>query len=77
MASQWFAIGLRRSSPSEIIDRLNQEINATLADARLQARLLELGTKVFPGSAAELGTFVAEETQKWAKVVTASGAKPG
>jgi len=75
-ASQWFAMGLRASTPVEIIDRLNREIDAILADARLQARLLELGTRPFPGSAAALGRFVAEETEKWAKVVKASGAKP-
>ena len=75
-ASQWFALGLRTSSPMEIIERLNRELAAILADTRLQARLLELGTIPFPGTTAELGKFVAEETVKWAQVVKASGAKP-
>jgi len=75
-ASQWFALCLRTSSPMEIIERLNRELAAILADARLQARLLELGTIPFPGTTAELGKFVAEETVKWAQVVKASGAKP-
>jgi tripartite-type tricarboxylate transporter receptor subunit TctC len=75
-ASQWFALGLRTSTPMDIIERLNRELSAILADAKLQARLLELGTKPFPGSTAELAKFVAEETEKWAKVVKASGAKP-
>jgi tripartite-type tricarboxylate transporter receptor subunit TctC len=75
-ASQWFALGLRTSTPMEIIERLNRELGAILADANLQARMLELGTKPLPGTTAELGKFVAEETEKWAKVVKASGAKP-
>jgi tripartite-type tricarboxylate transporter receptor subunit TctC len=75
-ASQWFAIGLRKSTPAEIIDRLNQEINAVLADAKMRARLAELGTTAFPGSTADYEMFVTEETEKWGKVVKASGAKP-
>jgi tripartite-type tricarboxylate transporter receptor subunit TctC len=75
-ASQWFAVGLRKSTPAEIIDQLNREINAALADAKMRARLADLGTTVFPGSAADLAKFVAEETDKWGKVVKVSGAKP-
>ena len=75
-ASQWFAVGLRKSAPAEIVDQLNKEINAVLADAKMQARLADLGTTVFPGSAADYGTFMAEETEKWGKVVKFSGAKP-
>ena len=75
-ASQWFAAALRKSTQPEIIDELNKETGAALADPKMQARLLDLGTTVFPGSAADLDKFVAEETDKWAKVVKFSGAKP-
>ena len=75
-ASQWFAAGLRKDSPAEIIDKLNREIGVVLADARMKARLTDLGTTVFPGSAADYAKFIAEETEKWGKVVKASGAKP-
>ena len=74
-ASQWFAVGLRTSTPAEIIDQLNREINVALADAKMKTRLAELGTAAFPGSPADLAKFVAEETDKWGKVVKASGAK--
>jgi tripartite-type tricarboxylate transporter receptor subunit TctC len=75
-ASQWFAIGLRKNSPPEIIVKLNQEINEVLADEKIQARMLELGTKVLPASSIDdLAQFAAEETEKWGKVVKASGAK--
>jgi tripartite-type tricarboxylate transporter receptor subunit TctC len=75
-ASQWFALGLRKSTPAAIVDQLNRESNAALADAKMKARLADLGTTVFAGSAADLATFVAEETDKWGKVVKVSGAKP-
>jgi tripartite-type tricarboxylate transporter receptor subunit TctC len=74
-ASQWWAIGLRKSSPAEIIDKLNKEMNAILADSQLQARLTDLGTTVFAGSSADFQKFVADDTEKWAKVVKLSGAK--
>jgi tripartite-type tricarboxylate transporter receptor subunit TctC len=74
-ASQWFAVGLRKSTQAEIVDRLNNEINAILADPDMRARLADLGTTVFPGSSADFGKFLVEETEKWAKVVKASGAK--
>jgi tripartite-type tricarboxylate transporter receptor subunit TctC len=75
-ASQWFVIGLRTSTSAEIIDKLNSEINLALADAKMTARIAELGTTVFPGSAADFAKFVADETEKWGKVVKISGAKP-
>jgi tripartite-type tricarboxylate transporter receptor subunit TctC len=75
-ASQWFVVGLRKSSPAEIVDQLNKEINAVLADPKMKARFADLGTTVFPGSSADFAKFVAEETDKWGKVVKASGAKP-
>jgi tripartite-type tricarboxylate transporter receptor subunit TctC len=75
-ASQWFAVGLRRSAPTEIAEQLNREINAVLTDAKMKVRLADLGTTAFPGSLADLASFVAEETDKWGKVVKISGAKP-
>jgi tripartite-type tricarboxylate transporter receptor subunit TctC len=74
-ASQWFAVGLRKSTQAEIVDRLNKEINAILADPEMRARLADLGTTVSAGSAADFGKFITEETEKWAKVVKISGAK--
>jgi tripartite-type tricarboxylate transporter receptor subunit TctC len=74
-ASQWFAVGLRKSTPAEIVDRLNNEMNTILADPDMRARLADLGTTVLAGSAADFGKFLAEETEKWAKVVKLSGAK--
>ena len=74
-ASTWYGVGAPRNTPAEIIDRLNGEINAGLADARLKARLADLGGMALAGSAADFGAFIAEETEKWAKVVKFSGAR--
>jgi tripartite-type tricarboxylate transporter receptor subunit TctC len=68
-------IGAPRSTPAEIVGQLNKEINAGLADPRLKARFADLGASVFPGSPAEFGKFMAEETEKWGKVINFSGAK--
>jgi tripartite-type tricarboxylate transporter receptor subunit TctC len=76
-ASAWYGIGAPRNTPTEIIDRLNKEINAGLANPKLSARLAELGGTVLPGSPADLGRLIADETQKWAKVVKFAGIKPG
>jgi tripartite-type tricarboxylate transporter receptor subunit TctC len=69
-------IGAPKDTRPEIIDRLNKEINAGLADPKLKARLADLGGTVLPGSPAEFGKLIAEETEKWAKVVKFAGAKP-
>ena len=61
---------------AEIIGRLNKEVDAVLTDAKMQERLADLGTTMFRGSPAELGMFIVEETEKWAKVVKFSGARP-
>jgi tripartite-type tricarboxylate transporter receptor subunit TctC len=75
-ATSWYGIGAPRSTPAEIVERLNREINVVLANAGNRARLADLGGTVMTGSAADFGIFAAQETEKWAKVVKASGAKP-
>ncbi len=74
-ASAVQGIGAPKSTPAEIVDKLNEEINAGLADPKLKARFIDLGATVFPISPAEFGRFMAEETDKWAKVIKFSGAK--
>jgi len=68
-ASAWYGIGAPRGTPAEIIDRLNAEINAGLADPKLKARLADFGATGLAGSPADLGKLIAEETEKWAKVI--------
>jgi tripartite-type tricarboxylate transporter receptor subunit TctC len=75
-ASSWWGVGAPRNTPAEIIDRLNKEINAGLADPKMKARLADQGSTVLAGSPADFGKLIAEETEKWAKVVKFSGAKP-
>ena len=75
-ATSWFGIGAPKDTPPEIIGRLNKEINAGIADPRIKARLVDLGGTVLPGSSADFGKLIATETEKWAKVVKFSGAKP-
>jgi len=74
--SAWAGIGAPKNTPAEIIDQLNRETNAALADPKLKARVADLGGMVFPLSPAEYEKRVAEETEKWGKVVKFSGAKP-
>ncbi|MGB8745022.1 MAG: tripartite tricarboxylate transporter substrate binding protein [Pseudolabrys sp.] len=74
--SAWAGIGAPKNTPAEIIDRLNWETNAALADPKLKARVADLGGMVFPLSPAEYEKRVAEETEKWGKVVKFSGARP-
>jgi tripartite-type tricarboxylate transporter receptor subunit TctC len=75
-ASIWYGVGAPKKTPVPVIDKLNGEINAGLADPRLQARISELGGVPLKGSPAEFGTLISKETEKWGKVVKASGAKP-
>lgn len=75
-ASTWFGIGAPKNTPDEIVDKLNKEINAGIADPKVKAKIAALGGKVLPGSAAEFGKFIVEETEKWAKVVKFAGASP-
>ena len=75
-ASVVVGLGAPRKTPAEIVDTLNKEINAALADPNMKARLADLGGTVLAGSPADFGKLVAEETEKWGKVVKFSGAKP-
>jgi tripartite-type tricarboxylate transporter receptor subunit TctC len=75
-ASQWYGLGAPRSTPPVIVAKLNTEINAGLADAKMKARLADIGGEVLPGSAAEFGQLIADETEKWAKVVKFAGLRP-
>jgi tripartite-type tricarboxylate transporter receptor subunit TctC len=75
-ASQWFGIVAPRNTPAEIVDLLNKEINTALADPTMNRRFAELGGMVLPGSAADFGKFIADETEKWGKVIRAANIKP-
>jgi tripartite-type tricarboxylate transporter receptor subunit TctC len=74
-ASGWFGIGAPKNTPIEIIDKLNTEINASLADLKLQARLADLGGTVMMGSPADFGKHIADETAKWGNVIRAPDIK--
>ena len=74
-ASDWYGIGVPKNTSAEIIDKLNKEINAALADSKLKARFADLGGTVFPTSPADFGKFIADETEKWGKVIRAAGIK--
>jgi len=75
-ASQWYGVGAPNNTPVEIVDKLNKEINVGLVNSKLRAQLADLGGTVLPGSAADFEKLIAEEIEKWAKVVKFSGAKP-
>src|SRR5262249_10148441 len=74
--SAFVAVGAPKNTPVEIVDKLNSEINAALADPKLKARVAELGATVYPGSPRDFDKLVAEEIEKWAKVVKFAGLKP-
>src|SRR5450759_522783 len=74
-ASAWYGFGAPKNTPAEIIDRLNKEINAILADPAAKARFAELGAFLLPGTAADFGKLLADETEKWGKLVKFAGAK--
>ncbi len=75
-ASAWVGIGAPKNTPTEIIEKLNADINAGLADRKLKARFTDLGATMFIGSPADFGKFITDETEKWAKVVKFAGIKP-
>ena len=74
-ASVWFGVGAPKNTPAEIVDKLNIEINAGLADPKLRVRLADLGGTVMMGSPADFGKLIADETEKWGKVVKFTGIK--
>jgi tripartite-type tricarboxylate transporter receptor subunit TctC len=75
-ASGWYGLGMPKGTPAEIVDTVNKAMSAVLADPKAQARFKELGASLLPGSSASFGKLLADETEKWAKVVKFSGAKP-
>jgi tripartite-type tricarboxylate transporter receptor subunit TctC len=75
-ASGWYGVGAPKNTPVDIIEKLNKEINAGLADPKVKARLAELGGIVLAGSPADFGRLIAEETKKWGKVIQAANIKP-
>jgi tripartite-type tricarboxylate transporter receptor subunit TctC len=74
--SAWAGVGAPKNTPADIVDRLNKEINAVLADSKSKARLADFGASLLAGSPADFGRFLADEVEKWGKVVKFSGAKP-
>lgn len=76
-ASAFFGLGAPRSSPAEIVVRLNEEINMALSEPKIMSRLSGLGATVIRGSSADFGKLIADETEKWAKVIRAAGIKAG
>jgi tripartite-type tricarboxylate transporter receptor subunit TctC len=75
-ASSWHGIGAPRNTPGEIVDKLNTQINMALADSKMKTRLADLGGMMLPGTPADFGKLIADETEKWAKVVRFAGIKP-
>jgi tripartite-type tricarboxylate transporter receptor subunit TctC len=76
-ASSVYGLGAPKNTPAEIVERLNREVTAALADPKIKARLADIGSVPIPMSSANYGKLIAEDTEKWAKVVKFSGAKPG
>jgi tripartite-type tricarboxylate transporter receptor subunit TctC len=74
-ATAWFGIGMPKGTPKDVIDKVNAEVNRALSDPKMLERLAELGGKPMKGTPEDFGKVIKAETEKWAKVVTASGAK--
>jgi tripartite-type tricarboxylate transporter receptor subunit TctC len=75
-ASSWYGVGAPRNTPAEIIEKLNREINSALVDPRMKVRLAELGGTILAGSSDDFGKLIADETEKWGKVIRAADIKP-
>ena len=75
-ASAVLGLGAPRNTPAEIVDKVNKEINAGLADSKMKARFADLGGTVVPDSPADYGKLLADETEKWGKVIRAANIKP-
>ena len=74
--SSWFGVGAPKNTSTDIVEKLNREINVALADPKIKARLVDLGSTVLPGSPADFGKLIADETDKWGKVIRAGNIKP-
>ena len=74
-ASNWYGVGAPKATPAEIVEKLNKEINAGLADPNMKTRLADLGGTVLAGSPADFGKLIAEETEKWGNVIRATNIK--
>ena len=74
-ATFWTGVGAPKNTPADIVDKLNKEINAGLDDPKMKARLADLGGVALPESPAEFGKLIADETEKWAKVIKFAGIK--
>jgi tripartite-type tricarboxylate transporter receptor subunit TctC len=74
--STWYGLCARKATPAEVIEKINKEINAGLADPALKARLADLGGVTIAGSPGDFGRLIADETEKWAKVIRAANIKP-
>ena len=72
-ASAWWGFGAPKNTPAAIVETLNKEINTGLADLKMKSRLADLGGTVLPGSPAEFGKLIADETEEWGKVIRAAG----
>ena len=75
-ASGWYGVGAPKNTPTEIVDKLNKEINAALANPKMKTQLADLGGIVLTLSPAEFGKLIADETEKWGKVIRAANIKP-
>jgi tripartite-type tricarboxylate transporter receptor subunit TctC len=75
-ARGWYGVVVPKATPREIGEKLNKEINAALADPNMKKRLTDLGAAAFAGSPADFGKFIADETEKWGKVIRAANIKP-
>src|SRR5262245_10784705 len=75
-AGAWIGVGVPRNTPDYVVEMLNREINAGLADPKMKSRLADRGYTVLPGSSSDLGKHIAEETEKWGKVIRAANIKP-
>jgi tripartite-type tricarboxylate transporter receptor subunit TctC len=74
-ASSWYGIGAPKATPAEIVEKLNKEINAGLADPKIMARFADLGGTALAGSPADFGRLITTETEKWGKVIRAANIK--
>jgi tripartite-type tricarboxylate transporter receptor subunit TctC len=75
-ASTWFGVGAPKNIPADIVEKLNREFNSALVDPTMKGRIADLGGTTLPGSPAEFGKLIADETEKWAKVIKFAGIKP-